>query len=77
MEYQKIMCEFCKKCLEYKLNSEVVKIPYESDMLVVKCENFQPKLTFKSNAKECCSFFEMQEEVDYIEFRHNDKYADD
>lgn len=77
MDYQKIMCEFCKECKECKLNTRVVKVPYEHDVTIVKCENFCPKLTFKSNAKECCSFFEMQEEVDYIEFRHNDKYADD
>lgn len=72
MEYQKIMCEFCKKCLEYKLNSEVVKVPHENDMLVVKCENFQPKLKFESNTSMCCSFFR-----DFNEIEADDEQIED
>ena len=63
MEYQEIMCEFCKKCTEFKINKKVVKLPNESITVIVKCENFQPKFNFKSSTEKCCSFF-IEDEYD-------------
>lgn len=81
MEYQKIMCEFCKECKCFKMNTRVEKVKYENDVTIVKCENFQPKLKFESSTSKCCSFL-VADEIDFIvdddyEYRQNDKYVTD
>ena len=64
MEYQKIMCEFCKKCKCFKMNTRVEKIKHENDVTIVKCENFQPKLKFESSTSSVALFLES----DYDQF---------
>ena len=65
MDYQKIMCEFCKECTEFKMNIRIVKAhnTRETDTTIIKCENFQPKFNFKSSTEKCCSFF-IEDEYD-------------
>lgn len=70
MDYQKIMCEFCKKCTEYKLNKRVIKSGsfVSGNITITKCENFIPKLDFKSSTEKCCSFLLDEQGEDYEVF---------
>lgn len=61
MEYEKIMCKFCKECKQPRINERVIKTTDVrcSDTIVTKCENYCPKYNFedKSNTTENIALF--------------------
>ncbi len=48
MDYQKIMCEYCKKCTKLNIQVKVQETTYKtcSDIVITKCTNFSPKYHF-------------------------------
>ena len=51
MNYQEVMCQFCKECIGIKLTEKVIKSESKlnSDTIAIKCDNFYPKEEFESN----------------------------
>lgn len=51
MNYEKIMCKFCKECIGLKLTRKLIKSESKlnSDTIVIKCENYYSKEEFKSD----------------------------
>ena len=51
MDYQEIVCKFCKECIGIKLKEKVIKTESKvnSDTIAIRCENFYPKYEFESN----------------------------
>lgn len=51
MDYQNIMCKFCKECIGMKLTRKLIKTESKlnSDTIAIRCENYYPKDEFESN----------------------------
>ena len=51
MNYQEIMCKFCKECIGIKLRQNTIKTESKvnGDTIAIRCENFYPKEQFESN----------------------------
>jgi len=51
MEYEKLVCKFCKECIGKKLNIKIIKSESKvnSDTIAIRCDNFYPKDEFESN----------------------------
>ena len=74
MDYQKIMCEFCKECSGSKITETIIRSTsiINGDMLLVRCENYCPKYDFEDK-EQCknkyCSFFDTGGENEETEDR--------
>lgn len=45
MNYQQIMCKFCKECIGINLKQQIIKSDnkLDSDTIVVRCTNYYSK----------------------------------
>lgn len=52
MDYQKIMCEFCKECKGIELNQKIQKTADKncSNVLITKCINYCPKYHYDTES---------------------------
>lgn len=51
MNYQEVMCKFCKECIGKNLKQYIIKSndKFNSDTIAIRCDNYYSKDEFKSN----------------------------
>lgn len=49
MNYEDLMCKFCKECIGIKLNKYIIesKDIRNGNTIVTRCDNFYPKYNFE------------------------------